>query len=92
MRDEKQLRLVGTGRAAVWHVGKAGKDKPAAQKGQEVPSDISAALEQLEQRFQPRVIDNLDLKLQVLDKLVDLMDPTIGNVLSQIRVDLQQAA
>jgi len=47
---------------------------------------IDALSERLQQK--PPVIEHLDLKLQVLDRLVETLDPSIGKVLSAIRLDI----
>lgn len=98
LRDDKLVRLEGKARSARWHI--AGDGKPGAiaavdqvrkaAKKSPPPNTITEALEQLEQRMQPRVIERLEVKLEVLDRLGRLFDPTIAAVLGEIRADLAQ--
>ncbi|HZR35713.1 MAG TPA: hypothetical protein VFA75_10085 [Nevskia sp.] len=99
MRKEKLVRLQGTARAATWSLPGAGKPgaiaavdqvRKAAEKKAPGPITITAALQELEQRMRPRVIERLEVKLEVLDRLGRLFDPMIASVLSEIRADLAQ--
>ncbi len=70
-------------------------DVPAAFElaiAEQVPTDIEAALANLSQVLTPRQIQNLPTKLAVLERLSELLDPTIANVLAEIQNDLQKAA
>lgn len=59
---------------------------------EQVPTDIKAALANLSQVLTPRQIQNLPTKLAVLERLSELLDPTIANVLAEIQNDLKVAA
>lgn len=56
-----------------------------------VPSDIDAALEKLSASLSWKV-KNLPTKLAVLEKLSEILDPSIASVLAEIHRDLKVAA
>lgn len=68
---------------------------PEAGRPGNSESDINYAIEQLEHRLVeppcPQVRD-LHIKINVLERLAQIVDPTIGNVLEQIKDDLKGVA
>jgi hypothetical protein len=73
----------------------AKQSSPDSQKQTPSQKDIDYAIEQLQNRLiEPtgKTIQDLPLKLSVLEKLSQIVDPTIGSVLEQIKTDLQGEA
>ena len=69
--------------------------KPRITGGQIVSSIKSApieAIERLEIQLKGRSIQNLETKLQTLDRLAQILDPSIGEVLNANKTDIQEAS
>lgn len=64
----------------------------ATSNAQLFPADIEEALFNLDAALKKRHIQNLPVKLAVLERLSALLDPTISAVLLEIQNDLQVAA
>lgn len=62
-----------------------------AETNLQVPSDIDAALAKLNQSLN-RQVKNLPTKLAVLERLSEILDPSIAIVLAEIQRDLKVAA
>lgn len=72
--------------------GKTHATKTATKKAKEAPPTVFQALDDLKVRLtaEPHVIHGVELKLEVLDRLSLILDPTIGVVLTGIGEDLQE--
>lgn len=64
--------------------------RQAVEKIVRTPAGIDQALEDLEQRLAPCEVEDLDIKIQVLNRLAALVDPSIARVLGAIADDLNR--